>query len=510
MHSWHAGKDFHVTETGFNPTHPESHWQSNPSRPARQWHSAGRKGAGIQRVSSDETAADGSEYGSVAFSALEAAALRSALSAQRQEKVVVSDKAGGGLEPAGITERARLTKLSGYSAKEAAAKHLEEPNRIKYPRKKGFGADPRHTIALKSAGPGTKPGNIPWVRPSAKPENWTCTQTDQEFIQNGPARPLLPETDMHNQSLPYFASVDPICETIRCARSMPQDYRLYRLFEKMQSSPSPQTAMSMSSSQVASRPYTGATRSSRTPGSPDSVAVFRGQQSQTRQGRPSNPAAFKIKEFDSVWGVDNELLVGDQTNLSGAQTHRESLQRSGRRPAPIRVATAGFEASAGSRSPSSRFCNALGLTPRSPIIRGLVIAKPRATARNREDIPLVASGPGSRAPVSHGSFVPDGPRTVRTGLDMFSTTHMHGRGTKYTTSDKHHITTSSFADQESAGSRDGFAGVPFVNLHTFDEHFSSPQRLTPLSRRTVEHAGFEAGSGKSVLLVNGVCVRNWL
>ena len=481
MHSWHAGKDFHVNEAGRNPSHPERHWRS--------------AGGGIHRLGSNETAAETSEYGSVAFSALEAAALRSALSAERKEKVVVSDKPGGGLEAAGMAERARHIKQSGHAFKDLAARHAGEPERVRYPRN-GLGTDPRHVIARKTVGPSIKPGTVPWARPSAKPENWTGTQTDEEFIKNGPAGPLLPETDMHSQSLPHFVSGDPICAAIRSTRPLPQDYRLYRLFEKMDAS-SPLSAMSLSSSQVASRPYTGATKSTRTP---SSIALHHNEPANTSHKRLlGNPAAFKIMELDSVWGIDDDLLVEDKQTLFGSRTHREGLQRRGMKPSSIRVATADLDARGGSQSTARRVCNAIELTPRSPIIRELVMANPRAKARNRQDIPLVASPSGCRAPVSHGSFVPAGPRTVKTTSQMFSTAHVHGRGTKYTTGGMDRIIAStSFAEPERMESRDDVAGVAFVNLNTFDEHFSSPQRLTPLSRRTLEHAGFDTGYASSL------------
>ena len=398
-----------------------------------------------------------------------------------------------------MVERARHISInqSGHAFKDPAAIYAGEPERVRYPRN-GLGTDPRHVIARKTVGPSIKPGSIPWARPSAKPENWTSTQTDEEFIKNGPAGPLLPETDMHSQSLPYFASVDPICAAIRSARPLPQDHRLYRLFEKMDAS-SPLSAMSLSSSQVASRPYTGATKSTRTPCSPSSIALHHNEPAHTSQKRLlGNPAAFKIMELDSVWEIDNDLLVEDKQTLFGSHTHREGLQRRGMRPSSIRVATADLDARGGSQSTARRVCNAIELTPRSPFIRELVMANPRAKARNRQDIPLVASPSGCRAPVSHGSFVPAGPRTVKTAGQMFSTAHVHGRGTKYTTGGMDRIIAStSFAEQERMESQD-VAGVPFVNLDTFDEHFSSPQRLTPLSRRTLEHAGFDTGDASSL------------
>ena len=46
MHSWHAGKDFHVNEAGTNPSHPGGHWRS--------------AGGGIHRLGSNETAAEAS------------------------------------------------------------------------------------------------------------------------------------------------------------------------------------------------------------------------------------------------------------------------------------------------------------------------------------------------------------------------------------------------------------------------------------------------------------------
>jgi hypothetical protein len=36
--------------------------------------------------------------------------------------------------------------------------------------------------------------------------------------------------------------------------------------------------------------------------------------------------------------------------------------------------------------------------------------------------------------------------------------------------------------------------MPFVNLETFDETFSTPQRLTPVSRRTLEESGLDTGT----------------
>jgi len=73
---------------------------------------------------------------------------------------------------------------------------------------------------------------------------------------------------------------------------------------------------------------------------------------------------------------------------------------------------------------------------------------------------------------------------------------MNARGTKYVDGSIHTVappspkkTRTSTADKLVLYDEK----TPFVNLDTFDENFSSPQRLTPLSRRTLEKAGFDAG-----------------
>jgi len=40
--------------------------------------------------------------------------------------------------------------------------------------------------------------------------------------------------------------------------------------------------------------------------------------------------------------------------------------------------------------------------------------------------------------------------------------------------------------------------IPYVDLHTFDENFASPQRLTPVSARILAEEGLDTGeSSKS-------------
>ena len=421
----------------------------------------------------------------------------SSLSSQIVEQFDISDKAGGGIEPVinkVNTSEADLAAVLAADQKRLAAAFARSQARVKYPRSKGFGQDSAHVVPRNTAGASTRPGYVPWVRPSAKPEAWIRTQMDQEFVNNGPALPV-PATVLLNQSLPYFVAVDPICETIRSTRPPLQDHGLYRHFDQWDES------MSVSDS----RPYTGhsskSARTPRTPGTPTN-SIQRPREP-VHSLLPSacmpvgNPAAFKIKDFENVWSVDTNLLVASRQTLFGAHTARDTSRDSlhSQRPAPIRVPTSDsrFQNSVRStRSPKTR-----DLTPRSPTIRELTVGMPRAIAKNRSDIPLVASQPGSRTPCTHGSMVPARPRTVNTTSNTFSASNMNARGMKYVDGSIHRVappspkkTRTSTADKLVMSNET----IPFVNLDTFDENFSSPQRLTPLSRRTLEKAGFDAGT----------------
>lgn len=148
------------------------------------------------------------------------------------------------------------------------------------------------------------------------------------------------------------------------------------------------------------------------------------------------------------------------------------------------------------------------LNPLSPVIREIVLAMPRAKARGRDDIPLIASPLGSRGPVSHGSFVPAAARTVNSMDNLYCATQNNSRGTKYI-GDTLQSSSIPFVSSSSPQNKDGTwnefkesdAGptgegnvIPFVNLNTYDESFSSPQRLTPMSRKALQRAGFETGA----------------
>ena len=115
-----------------------------------------------------------------------------------------------------------------------------------------------------------------------------------------------------------------------------------------------------------------------------------------------NPAAFKLKDFENIWAVDSELLVSDRQTSFGAHTYRDY------RPNRLRLHSPGTDRSLASEdsNPVTKVHGSRRLDPLSPVIREIVLAIPRAKARGRDDIPLIASPLGSRGPVSHGSFVP--------------------------------------------------------------------------------------------------------
>jgi hypothetical protein len=459
----------------------------------------------IGRLSSEESAlGGGDDYGTstpkkMRGGFLEEAALRSALRAADKAPINPSDEAGGGFVP--DLEKKKNT-VSGFAATQAsfqrtlAASEAEKVDAVKYPRIRGFGKDGTHTIQRKQIGPNMKPGTVPWVRPSAKPEDWVVTKIDEDFLKNGPAPPLVQANATLVQSRSMLGLIkDPLGAAILSTPRHRQDYSLYQYFNSWDENMSTGRPMSMSSSFPGSRPYTGQSsksiRSPFTPGTPRSInrasGTPKGLQAYKRvttlkqfdpHMKTGNPSAFKIMDFEKVWEVEHSKLSDTDRRASlGFRTYRDRFVH----------ADTLVHGPVTSREGSSR---KYGLSPRSPLIRELVMGRPRVLARNRDDIPLVASPPGDRSPITHGSFVPAGPRTVNTVSKNYSASDMNGRGTKYT---QVRVTNDNLALPRTNFSEGGESSIPFVNLHSFDETFSSPQRLTPVSRRTLEKAGFETG-----------------
>jgi hypothetical protein len=92
--------------------------------------------------------------------------------------------------------------------------------------------------------------------------------------------------------------------------------------------------------------------------------------------------------------------------------------------------------------------------------------------------------------------------------NLYCATQNNSRGTKYI-GDTLQNSSIPFASSSSPQNKDGTwnefkesdAGptaegnvIPFVNLNTYDDSFSSPQRLTPMSRKALQRAGFETGA----------------
>ena len=484
----------------------------------------------IWRSGSNESAA-GDDYGAAGMSAQEQAALRSALHSEKPVLVVHSEKAGGGIEPVVGDETVANPDFAAMRTAEElrlAVAHAEALERVHYPRKyRAPGtADPAHTIPRREANAGTKPGVLPWARPPAKPvQAWDSTQIDEAYVYNGPA-PAPLESEMLRQSRPYFQTVDPVCEKILAQPPQPQDHGLYRHFEHWDSSSCQTRPVSMGSSRFGSRQGSSrfgsrqANLKLETPllsaGSRSSILRRRTASEDSAQPTmrmpTGNPAAFKMKDFEQVWAVDTALLVADKHTASGAKTSRDGFRRdAGRnrqlqRPAPLRVLTTSSDSQRSAWSQlSPRSAEPYMLGPRSPVIRELALAMPRAKARGRNDIPLVASPPGSRGPATHGSMVHTGPRTVNTMSTIYATTQMNARGTQYAIRDTKHTQPTkaqkvqALPDELQESTRGGSMDtIPYVDLHTFDENFASPQRLTPVSARILAEEGLDTGeSSKS-------------
>jgi hypothetical protein len=464
-----------------------------------------------------ETGEDGN--GQVEMSALELAALRSALHAEKHEIVVTSQNAGGGMEPLvekGEKAESKTDFVAQRAEKEKRIRsaYAESLERVRYPRKCRE-ADPAHTIARK-VGHSVKPGELPWAHPSGKPAPWSTIQIDQDFINNGPAPHELPETALLTQSRPYFVSVDPMCATIRSVHPRPQNYELSRLFDGWYHEPHNLLPSRTNSSKADSRPQTGysskSAKTPRTPLTPEQNIFVQSAgcgpsrlNSRLYKNIPiGNPAAFKLKDIENIWAVDSELLVSDRQTSFGAHTYRDY------RPNSLRLHSPGTDRSLASQdsNPVTKVRGSRRPDPLSPVIREIVLAIPRAKARGRDDIPLIASPLGSRGPVSHGSFVPAAARTVNSMDNLYCATQNNSRGTKYI-GDTLQNSSIRFVSSSSPQNKDGTwnefkesdAGptgegnvIPFVNLNTYDESFSSPQRLTPMSRKALQRAGFETGA----------------
>jgi hypothetical protein len=469
----------------------------------------------IKRLASQESAADAYHDDGGSMSAQEQAALRSALRSETKELVVHSEKTGGGIEPVvgeGVAKSADFAAMRAAEEQRQAAAHAKALQSVRYPRKyrATLTADFVHTIARREANAGTKPGVVPWTRPPAKPVlAWDTTQIDEDYVHNGPAPPAQ-ESQMLRQSRPYFQTVDPVCAKILSQPPQPQDYALYRHFEPWDANTSQAPGrMGTSSSRQASSKMGSPVRSIGTPAS-----ILRPVSGDpllpTMHMRTGNPAAFKIKDFEHVWGVDTALLVADKHTASGAQTFRDGFRReAGRsreahRPQPLRLQTASSGSQHSSWSQlSPRSAKPYGLGPRSPLVRELALAVPRAKARGRDDIPLVASPPGSRGPMTHGSMVHAGPRTVKSIDGMYATIQMNARGTQYASRNQYASRakqTDPTIAQKTQSPLDALqestpvdTKIQYVNLHTFDEEFASPQRLTPVSARCLKEEGLDTG-----------------
>jgi hypothetical protein len=469
----------------------------------------------IKRLASQESAADAYHDDGGSMSAQEQAALRSALRSETKELVVHSEKTGGGIEPVvgeGVAKSADFAAMRAAEEQRQAAAHAKALQSVRYPRKyrATLTADFVHTIARREANAGTKPGVVPWTRPPAKPVlAWDTTQIDEDYVHNGPAPPAQ-ESQMLRQSRPYFQTVDPVCAKILSQPPQPQDYALYRHFEPWDANTSQAPGrMGTSSSRQASSKMGSPVRSI---GTPASILrpVSEDPLPSTMHMRTGNPAAFKIKDFEHVWGVDTALLVADKHTASGAQTFRDGFRReAGRsreahRPQPLRLQTASSGSQHSSWSQlSPRSAKPYGLGPRSPLVRELALAVPRAKARGRDDIPLVASPPGSRGPMTHGSMVHAGPRTVKSIDGMYATIQMNARGTQYASRNQYASRakqTDPTIAQKTQSPLDALqestpvdTKIQYVNLHTFDEEFASPQRLTPVSARCLKEEGLDTG-----------------
>ena len=462
-----------------------------------------------------ETGEDGN--GQFEISASELAALRSALHAEKHEIVVKSEKAGGGLEP--LVQKGEKAEcktdfaaLRAEKEKLTSSAYAESLECVRYPRK-WREADPAHTIARRKVGHSVKPGELPWTRPSGKPAPWSTIQIDEDFVNNGPAPHELPETALVTQSRPHFVSADPMCATIRSVHPRPQNYELSRLFDGWYHEPHNLLPSRTNSSKADSRPQTGysskSAKTPRTPLTPEQNIFVQSAgcgpsrlNSRLYQNIPiGNPAAFKLKDFENIWAVDSALLVSDRQNSFGAHTYRDY------RPNRLRLHSPGTDRSLTSQdsNPATKVHGSCRPNPLSPVIREIVLAIPRAKARGRDDIPLIASPLGSRGPVSHGSFVPAAARTVNSMDNLYCATENNSRGTKYigdTLQNSSIPFVSSSSPQNMDGTWNAFkesgAGegnvIPFVNLNTYDESFSSPQRLTPMSRKALQRAGFETGA----------------
>ena len=125
--------------------------------------------------------------------------------------------------------------------------------------------------------------------------------------------------------------------------------------------------------------------------------------------------------------------------------------------------------------------------------RSLSEPLPRPRAHVSWDVTAHWTG---RAPINHGSFLPySSPSTSKINTpNRYSTSQRSSRGSppKFTSS----VSGSSTHRQRHRSNVHD--DMPYVNLDTFDENFATPQRLTPLSRRTMEKFGFEAETSHSV------------
>ena len=380
-----------------------------------------------------------------------------------------------------VAGRPAMAAKSSSKAALAEKGQLPADVHIKYPRPRRGLPYPQlygHAVPRQHVGAGVKPGSVPWHRGGVKPARRQANQIDQHRPRNGPDSPGREVSSvLLNQSrefldMPIFE--DPILARIRSVPPLRQDHGLYRHFGRWDESNAPAGTATASVSSGDSRPRTGQTFRSARSRTPCRSGYATGSSKASRPEPPGqlawkpylptgNPFAFKIMDFEKVWEVDQLLLVNERQTFFGASTFRDDYLRKKRQqevPSDRLMQGASLRAGTQVLSGDNR------LSPNSPV----VVEHPRAGSSGRDKSPLVAS--------------------QRKANRM-------GRGLMCTKTATANHPAASGAENATEGGEERKMekrDIPFVDLHTFDESFSSPQRLTPVSRRTVEKAGFESGA----------------